>query len=113
MTATLLTRKIETNSLANIHQSFPNEVIPGSPMAEKKVTLCETIKRLGYVQNGQVKLYGEIFRLISDPVIVEGQSIFVDAVESKSGALRRIRIPLPIVLMAEKALEARDLSQAA
>jgi hypothetical protein len=80
---------------------------------KKEVILCETIKRLGYFQNGQVKLYGEIFRLVSDPVIVEGRSVFVDAVERKSGTLRRIRIPLPIVLMAERTLQAKNVLQAA
>lgn len=82
-------------------------------MIDKKLILCETIKRLGYSQNGQVKLYGEIFRLVSDPVIVEGRSVFVDAIERKSGTMRRIRIPLPIVLMAEKTLQAKKVLQAA
>jgi hypothetical protein len=82
-------------------------------MIDKKVILCETIKRLGYFQNCQVKLYGEIFRLVSDPVVVEGKSVFVDAIERKSGTLRRIRIPLPIVLMAERTLQARNVLQAA
>jgi hypothetical protein len=81
-------------------------------MIEKKVILCETIKSLGYFQNGQVKLYGEIFRLVSDPVVVEGKSVFVDAID-KSGTLRRIRIPLPIVLMAERTLQAKNVLQAA
>ena len=31
-------------------------------------TLCETIKRLGYAQNNQVRLYGKVFDLVSDPV---------------------------------------------
>ena len=59
-------------------------------MIHKKVILSESVERLGYFQNGQVKLYGEIFRLL-----VEGRSVFVDAAERKSGTLRRIRIPLP------------------
>jgi hypothetical protein len=31
-------------------------------------TLCETIKRLGYSKNSQVKLHGDVFDLVSDPV---------------------------------------------
>ncbi len=60
-------------------------------------TLCETLKRLGYSQNNQVKLYGEVFELVSDPVAVSENFVFVDALERKSGQVRRVRIPLTIV----------------
>jgi hypothetical protein len=63
-------------------------------------TLCETLKRLGYAQNNQVRLYGEVFDLLSDPVRVAENFVFVDAVERKSGQVRRVRIPLTIVKMA-------------
>jgi hypothetical protein len=42
-------------------------------------TLCETIKRLGYAQNNQVRLYGGVFDLVSDPVSVGENFVFVDA----------------------------------
>lgn len=63
-------------------------------------TLCETIKRLGYAQNKQVRLYGEVFDLVSDPVSVGENFVFVDALEQKSGQIRRVRIPSTIVQMA-------------
>ncbi len=63
-------------------------------------TLCETIKRLGYAQNNQVRLYGDVFDLVSDPVRVGENFVFVDAVEQKSGRVRRVRIPPTIVQMA-------------
>jgi hypothetical protein len=63
-------------------------------------TLCETLKRLGYAKNNQVRLYGEVFDLVSDPVRVAENSVFVDALERKSGQVRRVRIPLIIVQMA-------------
>jgi len=63
-------------------------------------TVCETLKRLGYAQNNQVRLYGEIFDLVSDPVRVAENFVFVDALERKSGQVRRVRIPLTIVQMA-------------
>jgi hypothetical protein len=75
-------------------------------MIKEKLTLCETIKRLGYAHNTQVKLYGEIFELVSDPVEVGDNFVFVDGIEMKSGSLRRVRIPLPIVRIAKKALQA-------
>jgi len=63
-------------------------------------TLCETIKRLGYGQNNQVRLYGEVFDLMSDPVSIGKNFVFVDALERRSGQLRRVRIPSSIVKMA-------------
>ena len=59
--------------------------------------LCEVIKRLGYAQNNQVTLYGEIFDLVSDPVSVGDNLVFVDALEHNSGRVRRVRIPPAIV----------------
>jgi hypothetical protein len=75
-------------------------------MVKEKITLCETIKRLGYTHNAQVRLYGEIFELVSDPVVVGDNLVFVDGIERRSGSLRRVRIPLPIVRTAQKALQA-------
>jgi len=62
-------------------------------------TLCETIKRLGYAQNNQVMLYGEVFDLVSNPVSVGESFVFVDALDWK-GKMRRVRIPPTIVQMA-------------
>jgi hypothetical protein len=62
-------------------------------------TLCETIKRLGYAQNNQVRLYGGVFDLVSDPVSVGENFVFVDALDRKSGQVRRVRIPPTIVQM--------------
>jgi len=62
-------------------------------------TLCETIKRLGYAQNNQVMLYGEVFDLVSNPVSVGENFVFVDALDRK-GKMRRVRIPPTIVQMA-------------
>src|SRR5438552_18063631 len=70
-------------------------------------TLCETIKRLGYAQNNQVRLYGEVFDLVSDPVSVGENFVFVDGLERKSGHLRRVRIPSTIVEMARKKIVLR------
>lgn len=63
-------------------------------------TLCETIKRLGYAKGNQVRLYGEAFDLVSDPISVGDNFVFVDALERKSGQVRRVRIPPTIVQMA-------------
>ena len=65
-------------------------------------TLCETIKRLGYSKNNQVRLYGEVFDLVSDPVSVGETLVFIDGVERKSGHVRRVGIPRTIVNMAKQ-----------
>jgi len=61
--------------------------------------LCDSLKKLGFSRNTQVKLYGEVFHLTSDPVYVRGNFVFVDAVEKRSGRRARVRIPLNILQM--------------
>lgn len=63
-------------------------------------TLCETIKRMGYAQSNQVRLYGKVFDLVSDPVSIGDNLVFVDGMDRRSGQVRRIRIPPTIVQMA-------------
>jgi hypothetical protein len=69
---------------------------------EQPDTRCETLKRIGYARNNHVRLYGEVFDLVSDPIRVRDGIVFVDALEQKSGQLRRVTIPRPIVQMAKK-----------
>ena len=72
-------------------------------MTDKIVSLSERIKRLGFARQNQVKLYGAIFEIVSDPIVMGDKLVFIDGIEKKSGILRRIRIPLPIVLVAKQA----------
>lgn len=69
-------------------------------MTKEQSALCARLRQLGYAQDRQVRLYGEIFELVSDPMIVGDNLVFVDARERKSGQRRRVRIPLTIVHMA-------------
>jgi hypothetical protein len=62
--------------------------------------LCERLKRLGFAQENRMKLYGEEFELLSDPFIIGNDVVFVDVIERKSRLQRRVRIPLPIIHMA-------------
>ena len=83
-------------------EHFPLEEAPEERRVRNQPdNLCETIKRLGYAQNNQVKLYGEIFDLVSDPVSVGENLVFVDALECNSGRVRRVRIPPAIVRAAK------------
>jgi hypothetical protein len=69
-------------------------------MTKEQTSLCERIKRLGYVQGNQVKLYGEILEVVSDPVALSEKIVFLEARERRSGDLRRIRIPINVIQVA-------------
>ena len=71
-------------------------------MTKEQITLCGRLRQLGYAQDRQVRLYGEIFELVSDPISVSDNLVFVDAVERRSGQKRRVRIPITIVQMARQ-----------
>jgi len=55
---------------------------------------------MGFTQGNQLKLYGEEFELLSEPIVMGDNLVLVDTIEKKSGRLRRVRIPLPVVNMA-------------
>jgi len=74
-------------------------------MTKQQLTLCERLKQLGYAQSKQVKLYGETFDLVSDPITI-GDLVIVEAIAQKSGDLRRVRIPLNILQMVRQELRA-------
>jgi len=74
----------------------------GALMTSHSSGVCERLKRLGFAQQNRMKLYGEEFELLSDPFIVGNDLVFVDAIERKSRQQRRVRIPLPIVKMANQ-----------
>jgi hypothetical protein len=69
---------------------------------EQHKNLCESLKRLGYGRNGQIRLYGADYDLTSDPIVVADRVVLVDAVERRSGQSRRIRLPLTILIMASQ-----------
>jgi hypothetical protein len=68
-------------------------------MTSQQLAVCARLKRLGYSQGSRVRIYGQEFDLISDPITLQDQLVFVDGVERKSGDVMRVRIPLPIVRM--------------
>jgi len=49
-----------------------------------------------------MKLYGEVFEFLSEPIVLTDDVVFVDATERKTGQTRRVRIPLPIVNIANR-----------
>lgn len=69
-------------------------------MSEKQARMCEKLKRLGYGQNSQIKLYGDKYDVTGDPVVIADHVVMIDAIESKSGRARRVRIPLNVLNIA-------------
>lgn len=69
-------------------------------MKDQKTSLIVRLKGLGFARGNQLKLYGETFEVASEPVAVAEDLVLVDAIEKKSGKLKRVRIPLPILRMA-------------
>ena len=66
-------------------------------MTSQQDTLCDRLKRIGYAKNKQIRMYGEQFEVISDPFPLGEHLVAVDAIESRSGSVRRVSIPLPII----------------
>ncbi|MGC2473670.1 MAG: hypothetical protein WA485_04995, partial [Candidatus Sulfotelmatobacter sp.] len=72
-------------------------------MTEEQARLAKRLERLGFTKGNQITLYGEIFELVGEPIVMSDSVVLVDATEKKSGLSRRVRIPLPIVNMARSA----------
>ena len=47
-----------------------------------------------------MKLYGQMFDFVDEPIVLSDDFVVVDAQEKKTGRTRRVRIPLPVVHMA-------------
>lgn len=69
-------------------------------MTSSQIYLFERLERLGFTREHQIKLYGSQFEVVSDPLVMSDDVVFVDAVDQKSGQRRRVRIPITVVKMA-------------
>jgi hypothetical protein len=69
-------------------------------MTERQVNLTARLKRLGFTKENQVKLYGEVFDLVGEPILIADGVVLMDATHKKSGLSPRVRIPLAIVKIA-------------
>ena len=69
-------------------------------MNQQSASVIIRLKGLGFAKGNQMKLYGETFEVAGEPIAVAEDVVLVDAIERKSGKLRRVRIPLPILKMA-------------
>ena len=69
-------------------------------MRSQVPALISRLKSLGFTLGNRIRLYGEMFEVAGDPIIVTETVVLVDAIETKSGERKRVRIPLPILKMA-------------
>ena len=63
---------------------------------DEQLVICEKLRKLGYSRARHMRLYGEEFYLISDP-IPDGDGFAVKGIARRSGKSRYIRIPLSTV----------------
>jgi hypothetical protein len=71
--------------------------------SDKGQTICERLQKLGYAKEKHIKLYGEEFHLVSNPV-PDGDGFAVEGIARTSGNLKRMRIPLSLVCTVRKEL---------
>ena len=71
-------------------------------MTNKYAALSDRLKRLGFAQQSQMKLYGVELELVSDPIFGENDETYVDAIEKRSQKVRRVAIPLNILQIANE-----------
>lgn len=76
---------------------------------DKHAIICEKLRKLGYTSERRIKLYGEELRLTSNP-ISDGFGFSVEAIAIKSGKVKRIRLPLPVVDVVEKEVETFEMA---
>jgi hypothetical protein len=82
--------------------------------ANAEVLICEKLRKFGYARERHMRLYGEEFRLVSNP-LPDGDGFAVEAIGRSSGQcqLRRMRIPLSLVEMLRRELASREHSHIA
>jgi hypothetical protein len=71
--------------------------------------LCERLKALGYADRNRIRIYGEEFDLLSNP-ISDRHGVSIEAKSRKTGHARRLGIPLSILQMIKKDLKAGSRS---
>jgi len=65
--------------------------------------ICARLQELGFAAKKHIKLYGEEFEIVSNPV-PDGQGFAVEGVARASGNRRRMRIPLSLIQTLRKEL---------
>jgi hypothetical protein len=69
--------------------------------------VCNRLRDLGYEKQRHMRLYGKDLRLTSNP-IRDDSGYVVEAIEHKSGAIHRMRIPLMVVRIVEEEADMQE-----
>ena len=67
----------------------------------KPENLLEAVQRFGYAKAKKVRLYGKELELVSDPINRQGDEVFIDAREKRTGQVQQVQVPRNIVEMAK------------
>jgi hypothetical protein len=65
--------------------------------------ICARLQELGFAREKHIRLYGEEFELVSNPV-PDGDGFAVEGLTSASNKVRRVGIPLTLVQTVQKEL---------
>ena len=74
---------------------------------DERYAICDKLQRLGYEKEHDIKLYGEKFHLVSNP-IPDGDGFAIEAVTLESAEVRRMRIPISLVYTLKKELSLNE-----
>ncbi len=67
----------------------------------KGQTICARLQELGFAREKHIRLYGEEFHLVSNPV-PDGDGFVIEGIARTSSDVRRVRIPLSLVCTVKK-----------
>ena len=73
--------------------------------------ICARLVALGYAKQKRVRMYGEEFELISNPFVDES-GFAVQALSSRTGETRKLRIPLSVLRAITRVVEHPDADAA-
>jgi len=68
---------------------------------DRRQIICERLRELGYAREKHIRLYGEEFHLVSNPM-PDGDGFAVEGTTRTSSNVRRVRIPLSLVHTVKK-----------
>jgi hypothetical protein len=68
-----------------------------------QLVICERLREFGYASDRHLRLYGEEFHLVSDP-IRDGDGFAIKGIARRSASARYIGIPLSLVHMLRQEL---------
>ena len=78
--------------------SSPSTAVPGTDNGDQPHSRsCERIKDLGYVEGRRVNLYGEHFKIVSNP-FTEDDCVAVRATSGNDPTIRTIRLPVSLLV---------------